>query len=159
MMSRNRRVAFARAAMAALGLASMAAVQAADPTPAERAIEYRQAVFKVVAGNFGPLAQAAQGKVMLQPQSVRQYGERLAAVADFARDAFPPISSEGKTRARPEIWSDRASFDQLVNEFGEKTRALAAVAARADAGSDEFKSAVGAVGNTCKGCHDKFRAR
>ena len=33
------------------------------------------------------------------------------------------------------------------------------VAARADAGSDEFKAAVGAVGNTCKGCHDKFRAK
>ena len=41
----------------------------AGPTPAERAIEYRQAVYKIVAGNFGPLSQAAQGKAEFKPES------------------------------------------------------------------------------------------
>jgi len=151
----------ARAAAVVLGIASayVLAQGAAQPTPAERAIEYRQAVFKVVAGNFGPLAQNAQGKIELPAPAARKYAERLAAVADFTRDAFPEISREGKTRAKPEIWSDRAEFDKLVADLNTQSRALAAVTARADVNPEEFKAAVGAVGNACKSCHDKFREK
>ncbi len=35
----------------------------------------------------------------------------------------------------------------------------AAVTARADARPEEFKAAVGAVGNACKSCHDRFREK
>jgi cytochrome c556 len=151
----------ARATAVALGAASayVLAQGAAQPTPSERAIEYRQAVFKVVAGNFGPLSQNAQGKIELPAPAARKYAERLAAVADFTRDAFPEISREGKTRAKPEIWTDRAEFDKLVADLNTQSRALAAVTARADAKPEEFKAAVGAVGNACKSCHDKFREK
>jgi cytochrome c556 len=132
---------------------------AQSPTPAERAIEYRQAVYKVVAGNFGPLAQNAQGKLELAPGAARKHADRLAAIAEFTRDAFPDISKEGKTKAKPEIWTDRAEFDKLLNDFNNAARALATVTARADARPEDFKTAVGAVGNTCKGCHDKFREK
>ena len=135
------------------------AALAQSPTPAERAIQYRQAVFKVVAGNFGPLAQSAQGKAEVSPEAARKLGERLAAISGFVPDAFPDISKEGETKAKPEIWSDRAEFDKLASEFGTAARALAAVTAKADAKPEDFKAAVGAVGNTCKGCHDKFRAK
>jgi len=160
MKSRRSRAATARVAMVVLGLASAAVFsQGAQPTAAERAIEYRQAVFKVVGGNFGPLAQSAQGKAELPAPVVRKYAERLASIAEFTRDAFPEISRDGKTRAKAEIWSDRIEFDKLVNELNDKSRALAAVTARADAKPEEFKAAVGAVGNACKSCHDKFREK
>jgi cytochrome c556 len=149
-----------RAAGAALVLLCTGGISLAQsPTPAEKAIEYRQAIYKVVAGNFGPLAQNAQGKLELQPGAARQYAERLAAIADFTRDAFPDISKEGKSRAKPSIWSERAEFDQLLNDFNDATRALATVTAKADAKPEDFKAAVGTVGNTCKGCHDKFREK
>ena len=160
MKSRRSRVAFARAATVALGIASaIAFAQGAQPTPAERAIEYRQAVFKVVGGNFGPLAQVAQGKLELPAPATRKYAERLASIAEFTRDAFPDISREGKTRAKAEIWNDRAEFDKLLNELNDKSRALAAVTARTDATPEDFKAAVGAVGNVCKSCHEKFREK
>jgi cytochrome c556 len=161
MKNRKDAAVRARAVAVVLGLASayVLAQGAAQPTPAERAIEYRQAVFKVVAGNFAPLAQNAQGKIELPAAAVRKYAERLAAVADFTRDAFPEISREGKTRAKPEIWSDRVEFDKLVADLNTQSRALAAVTARADAKPEDFKAAVGAVGNACKSCHDKFREK
>jgi len=130
-----------------------AAAQAQTATPAEKAIEYRQAVFKVVAGNFGPLAQSAQGKLEVQPAAARQYAERLAQIAQFAGDAFPDISREGKTRAKPEIWTERAEFDKLLKDLTDATRSLAA------AKPEDFKAAVGAVGNACKACHDRFREK
>ena len=153
------RVNSIRALGATLLLLAVTAVQAQTATPAEKAIEYRQAVFKVVAGNFGPLAQSAQGKVELQPAAARQYAERLSEISQFARDAFPDISREGKTRAKPEIWSERAEFDKLLKDLTDATKSLAGVTANAAAKPEEFKAAVGAVGNACKGCHDRFREK
>jgi cytochrome c556 len=149
-----------RAAGVAVLLAGIAQVSLAQsPTPAERAIDYRKAVFKVIAGNFGPLAQNAQGKLELPAGAANKYAQRLAAVADFPRDAFPDISREGDTKARPEIWTDKAEFEKLLNDLGTTAKALAAVTAKADAKPDDFKAAVGAVGNACKACHDKVRAK
>ena len=153
------RVNSIRALGATLLLLAVTAVQAQTATPAEKAIEYRQAVFKVVAGNFGPLAQSAQGKVELQPAAARQYAERLSEISQFARDAFPDISREGKTRAKPEIWSERAEFDKLLKDLTDATKSLAGVTANAAAKPEEFKAAVGAVGNACRGCHDRFREK
>ena len=150
------------AALAASGaIAALAVAQTppAGPTPAERAIEYRQAVYKVVAGNFGPLAQVAQGKAPFDAAKARRNAERLAAIAAFLPDAYPDISKEGKTRAMPEVWTNRAEFDRRIAEFGEHTRALAVVTARSETATDEFKAAIGAVGNDCKGCHENFRSQ
>ena len=149
-----------RAAGASLALLCVSAVSLAQtPTPAEKAIEYRQAVFKVVAGNFGPLAQSAQGKIELPPGAAPKYADRLASIAQFAGDAFPEISREGKTRAKPEIWSERAEFDKLLKDLTDSTRALANVTANAAAKPEELKAATGAVGNACKACHDRFREK
>jgi len=153
------RVNVVRALGAGMLMTGAAAVLAQTATPAEKAIEYRQAVFKVVARNFGPLAQSAQGKLELQPAAARRYAERLAQISQFAGDAFPDISREGKTRAKPEIWTDRAGFDQLLEDLTDATRSLASVTADATAKPDDFKAAVGAVGNACKGCHDKYREK
>ena len=153
------RVKTVRALGATLLLLAVTAVRAQTATPAEKAIEYRQAVFKVVAGNFGPLAQSAQGKVELQPAAARQYAERLSEISQFARDAFPDISREGKTRAKPEIWSERAEFDKLLKDLTDATKSLAGVTANAAAKPEEFKAAVGSVGNACKSCHDRFREK
>jgi cytochrome c556 len=160
---KNRQPTATHLVLAALSLSAAsgygAAQGAAQPTPAEKAIEYRQSVFKIVAGNFGPLAQKAQGKAELSEADAKKYAARLASIAEFAPDAFPDISKEGKTRAKPEIWSDRAAFDKLLNDLTTNTRSLAAVAAKPGVTPDEFKAAVGAVGNACKACHDKFREK
>ena len=131
----------------------------AGPTPAERAIEYRQAVYKVVAGNFGPLAQVAQGKADFRSEVATKQAARLAQIATFAGDAFPEISKEGKTRALPAVWSNRKEFDQLLQDFAAHTKTLAEVVENSSSAGEELKVAVAAVGNDCKACHDKFRSK
>jgi cytochrome c556 len=131
----------------------------AGPTPAERAIEYRQAVYKVVAGNFGPLSQVAQGKADFKAESASKQATRLSQIATFVGDAYPDISKEGKTRALPAIWSNRKEFDQIVADFATHTKTLAEVVENSSSAGDELKAAVAAVGNDCKTCHDKFRSK
>ena len=131
----------------------------AGPTPAERAIEYRQAVYKVVAGNFGPLSQVAQGKAEFKSESATKQATRLSQIATFVGDAYPDISKEGKTRALPAIWTNRKEFDQIVADFATHTKTLADVVENSSSAGDELKAAVAAVGNDCKACHDKFRSK
>ena len=109
------------------GASKAAGAAPAGPTPAERAIEYRQAVYKVVAGNFGPLSQTAQGKADFKPESASKQAARLSQIATFVGDAYPDISKEGKTRALPAIWSNRKDFDQIVADFTTHTKTLAEV--------------------------------
>jgi len=132
---------------------------APGPTPAERAIEYRQAVFKIVSGNFGPLSQVAQGKAEFKSEAVTRQSARLAQIATFVVDAHPEISREGKTRALPAIWTNRGEFEQIAQDFAAHARTLAEVAENSSSAGEEFKAAVGAVGNDCKSCHDKFRSK
>jgi cytochrome c556 len=136
-----------------------AAAPAAGPTPAERAIEYRQSVFKIVAGNFGPLSQVAQGKADFKAETVAKQATRLSQIATFVGDAVPDISKEGKTRALPAIWTNRKEFDQIAADFAAHTKTLAEVAENSSSAGEEFKAAVAAVGNDCKSCHDKFRSK
>src|SRR4051812_18209715 len=147
------------AAAAGIGLATAQSppaggAAAPGPTPAERAIEYRQAVYKIVAGNFGPLSQAAQGKADFSGEAATRQSARLAQIATFVGDAYPDISKEGKTRALPAVWSNRKEFDQLVQNLVTHTRTLAEVTENSSSAGDEFKAAVAAVGNDCKSCHD-----
>ncbi len=95
-----------RAAGAALVLFGTAQLsQAQSPTPAEKAIQYRQAVFKVIAGNFGPLAQNAQGKLELPPGAARKYSS--AWRRSPSSPATPSRISRAKARPRPSRRSGR----------------------------------------------------
>jgi len=151
-------------ALALTGSASMAQTPApaaapAGPTPADRAIEYRQAVYKIVAGNFGPLSQVAQGKAEFNAENATKQANRLAQIVTFIGDAYPDISKEGKTRALPAIWTNRKDFDQILADLTTHTKTLAEVVENSSSAGDELKAAVAAVGNDCKACHDKFRSK
>ena len=93
--------------------------------------------------------------------------ERVAAGANDLRDHVvgmnvglhePAFSKDGApTKAKPEIWTDRAEFDKLLADLGEKAKALPAAA---KAGTlDALKPAVGEVGKACKACHDKYKEK
>src|SRR5689334_12147625 len=108
-VSKSRAAIGAACAAAVCGIALAQtpppAAAPAGPTPAERAMEYRQSVFKIVAGNFGPQSQIAQGKAEFKAETVQKQALRLSQIATFVSDSFPDVSKEGKTRALPAIWS------------------------------------------------------
>ena len=165
-MSFSKKFRIATASLIFVGAATVVAqtppapgAAPAGPTPAERAIEYRQAVYKIVAGNFGPLSQVAQGKAEFKSENATKQATRLSQIATFVGDAYPDISKEGKTRALPAIWTNRKEFDQIVADFATHTKTLADVVENSSSAGDELKAAVAAVGNDCKACHDKFRSK
>jgi cytochrome c556 len=143
---------FVVAAAAAL-LAAPASAQFAKP---EDAIKYRKSALFVMQQNFGRVAAMAAGKAPFDAKVAAE----SAAVAEFVGKlpwaAFGDGTDKGDTKAKPEIWTDRAKF----NESAEKLQAeLAKLNAAAKTGNlDSIKAAVGAVGGTCKACHDAFKS-
>jgi cytochrome c556 len=129
----------------------------AMPSPAQMAIEYRQALYTVLGTNFGPLGGILQGKAPFKPAEVMKSAERVAFLATMVGEAFPEISKSGHTQAKPEIWTHRADFDKKVSALTTSSAALLDVLKRDNSNSPAFKKAAGAVGQACKSCHDDYK--
>jgi cytochrome c556 len=131
-----------------------------EPTPGERAIKYRRAVYTVIGGNFRPVGGMLQGTVPFNAADALKRAQRVKVMAGFLDEAFPDISKAGDTEAKPEIWTNRVEFDKLVKDFNADTAALVATLEKDNKSDiDAFKSAAKEVAADCKGCHEKFRAK
>ena len=147
------------AALAASGVcASHASHAAGKPTKGEIEVEYRQSLYTVIAGNFGPLGAMAEGKVPFDAADAKVRAQRIAFLAPMLKEAFPPDSNGvAHTAAKPEIWTNAAEFDKALQLLIDKTAALSAAAGSGDA--DKTKAAIQETGKACKGCHDKFKVK
>jgi cytochrome c556 len=149
---------FATLALAAavFTLATPASAQFAKP---EDAIKYRQSAMFVMAQNFGRVAQMAQGRIPFDAKVAAESAATAEFMAKLPWAAYGEGTEKGgiPTRARAEIWTDKAKF----NESAEKLQAeMTKFSAAAKTGNlDNIKATLGAVGGACKTCHDAFQAK
>jgi cytochrome c556 len=145
-------------AYTALSFVLASSVNAADPqkSPGERAVDYRQSIYTVMAGNFGPLNPMSEGKVPFNAVEFTKHAERFAYIAHMLDDAFPANSNGvANTKAKPEIWTNPMEFQRLLQDLWDKSAAVAVAAKTGD--MVKIKAAVQDAGTSCKNCHDKFR--
>jgi cytochrome c556 len=135
-----------------LTIALPAAAQFAKP---EDAVKYRKNALFVMQQNYGRVAAMASGRVPFDPKVAAE----SAAVADFVGKlpwaAFGEGTDKGDTKAKPEIWMDKAKFDDYAQKMQTEMGKLNAAAKTGNL--DSIKAAVTAVGGSCKTCHDAFR--
>jgi len=124
---------------------------------AEDAVKYRKSVMFVMAQNFGRVAAMANGKMAFDAKVAAD----SAAVAEYMSKlpwpGFVPGTDKGETKAKPEIWTEKAKFDDYASKMQTEMAKLAAVAKTGNV--DNIKAAVNATGGACKSCHDDFRAK
>jgi cytochrome c556 len=156
-MTISLRMKQAPALAAVLALVAAGAAQAQGSKEAEAAIKYRQSVYTVIYNNFGPLGAMASGKAPFDAAVFKRNAQRVAFMSSIAPDTFPEVSKTGNTKAKPEIWANKAEFDKLMKDFQDKSGALAS-AAQSATSVDGVKAAFGAAAGACKACHDKFKA-
>jgi len=145
------------AVMAAGLLLTCALPASAQFAKAEDAVKYRKSALFVMQQNFGRVAGMAAGKIPFDAKVAAD----SAATADFMAKlpwaGFGPGTDKGETKAKPEIWANKAKFDDYAGKMQTEMSKLA-VAARGG-NLDAIKAAVGDTGSTCKACHDEFRAK
>lgn len=139
-------------------LAATVTASAAPQSPAERAIHYRHSVYHVIEWNVALMGGAIDGKIPYDKDAFALQAARVALLAPMLPEGFPEGSYvAGKTDAKPEIWSHRAEFDELMKKLAAKSAALADVAKVGDLA--KAKPAFGELTQVCKSCHDKFKKK
>lgn len=118
---------------------------------------YRQSYFALLAANFGPMVAAVKGEIPWDQVKMENWANDLAALStlDIMR-GFVDGSDKGTTRAKPEIWQDKADFTSKMETLHKELASLQQVTAGGD------KAAIGeqvaAAGKACKSCHDDYKA-
>lgn len=137
-----------------LGGTGLASAQPA-PKP-EELIAARQAGMAMVGG----LAEQMKAAVAAG-SDVKVFEEPAAAMAKWGTayiHLFPDGTQSGlNTKAKPEIWSDRAGFEKAAATFVAASIKLAEAAKSGD--KAVFAAAFQAEGQACGGCHRPYKNR
>lgn len=143
--------------LSALAIAGSAAAQIKP----DDAIKFRQSGYAFMAWNMAKL----KGMLVDNPGSFNKdqavaAANAIQAIANSGMGAlYVPGSDKGKgwkeTRVKHELFTDRDGVAKVAVAFNKEANELAKVAAGGDAAA--LKVQFGKVGETCKGCHDKFR--
>ncbi len=145
-------------ALVVSGLALSFAVPAsAQFAKAEDAIKYRKSALFVMAQNFGRVAAMAQGKAPFDAKLAAESASTAEFMSKLPWAGFAPGTDKGETRAKPEIWSERARFDDLASKMQSEMGKLALAAKSGN--FETVKTAVNATAGACKACHDDYRGK
>jgi cytochrome c556 len=138
---------------ALIGMVGVAYAQFAKPG---EAIRYRQAVMTLMGAHFGRIAAVVQGKAPYTKPDVIHNAELIATLAKLPWDAFlTPGSAHGKTHMRPDVLREKAAFKAQAAKAELEADKL--VQASRTGSLDALKSQFGAMAQSCKACHEKFR--
>ncbi|HLO93627.1 MAG TPA: cytochrome c [Burkholderiaceae bacterium] len=145
------------ALLCAAGALGSAQAQSAFKRPAD-AVEYRQAGFELMATHFKRLNDMAQGKVPYDARAVEDNMAVIAVVSKLPFTAFVPGSDQVKgSEALPEVWSQPAKFQEAADKMQAEVGKLQAAVKSGK--QEDVKIAAGAVGQSCKACHDGFKQK
>jgi len=148
-----------RLVVSAVLLAAVAAAAQAQgqPSKAEQALKYRKAVYQAIAWNFGPMSAMAQGKVPYEAKEFEMRAQRVAALTPMLSESYSPdTQSVTGSKAKAELWSNRADFDAKMKSLVDRSATLASVSKGGD--FEKSKAAFLDTANACKSCHDKYKA-
>ncbi|MFO1408570.1 MAG: cytochrome c [Steroidobacteraceae bacterium] len=146
--------------LVAVALALVAAVPVradAPPSRADQLVTYRKALYQAVAWNVRPMGGMASGKVPFDAKEFAQRATNVAELTPMLAESFQPDSRQASsTKLKSDAWANKADFDSKLKALVDSSAALAATAKGTDA--EATKKAFFALTDTCKSCHDKYKA-
>lgn len=145
----------APAAASAASAAASAPAQTGALSPKE-AVEQREKLMKAFKKDMGVMGKMVKGEQPFDAAAFQQAADSLSGNADKPWVHYTADSAKEKSEAKAEVWSKADEFKKEVDTF---TTAAAALKTAAAAGKlDDVKKPFGDVGQSCKSCHDSFRA-
>jgi cytochrome c556 len=141
-------------AIALAGAVIAAALPAIAADETNGVIVHRQGIYKTTSGHMHGL----KSIVILKngpKENLSYHAEGILAAYKHLGNAFPTGSETGITKAKPNIWTERAKFDAAGKKSFEAATAM--VEAAKSGKADQAEAAFKALGGTCKACHDDFK--
>jgi cytochrome c556 len=152
-----RKTLSAVAILATLFTCSAIAKEASSEKHAKTSTEFRQALLQLVRSNMGPLGGMAKGQIPYDADAMQKYGLRIQQLGTMLPDYFETDTRKFsvKTDAAEDIWENMNDFNSKAQDMVDAATSLQSVAAEGD--EAKFRAAIGAIGSTCKACHDKYK--
>ena len=122
------------------------------------AIKYRQAIFKLVKSNVGALGAMNKGAIPFNADTLQTNAIRLEQLSLMLEDYFATDTSafDVDTETLDKVWKDKVDFKEKIDALTAAAVNLKNVAKVEN--ESKYKSAIGAVLKTCKGCHSDYKA-
>jgi cytochrome c556 len=136
----------------AFAFSGSASAQFAKP---EDAIKYRKNALFVMSQHFGRVGAMANGRVPFDAKVIAENAAIAEYMGQLPWAGFGAGTDKGETRAKAEIWTEQAKFKEASEKMMAEMSKLSAAAKTGNI--DSIKTAVGAVGGSCKACHDAYR--
>jgi cytochrome c556 len=140
--------------VAAIAYTAPASAQFQKP---EDAVKYRQSALTVMGTHFGRIGAMVNGRTLFDAKSAQDSAHIVATMSSLPWPAFTPDTEALKSRAKPEIWKESAKFKEASEKMMSEAAKLEIAAKSGNL--DTIKAAFGAVGGSCKACHDSFQAK
>lgn len=139
---------------ALIATAGYAASHAASSGKA--AVSARHAQMQMVAYNIGMLGAVAKGEVEFDAEMVNSAATNLKMLsamdtASLWLDGTAQGEVDG-SRAKADVWSDRAGFIGKFKQMEDAADGLIGVASLED-----MRAGMGPLGGSCKACHETYR--
>jgi cytochrome c556 len=148
------------AACAMAGVSTVLAQGGGPPSPekvAETATLTRQGLLKVVAWSFGPVG-AMLKNAPFDAAVAQKSAARIKVLATMLPDAFDidtHTTGKGPTKAKENIWTNKADFASKAEDLSKAAAALEEAAKTGD--KDATIKAARGVGGACGACHKAYR--
>ena len=132
--------------------------RAGGPVKPADVVHYRQSVMDLIGWNFGPLAAMTKGKTAWDAKQFAMRAERIRSLSTQAIDGFSngPANGDVETDAKPDIWTNPEDFHAKLDDFVNEAKALDEAARGGD--EAKMKEQFHKTAETCKACHDKYKA-
>jgi len=143
-----------KAALAAAGV-TLSLAFASVATAAGNPVADRQAAMKLIAQSMKEISGFSSGQKPFDAAQVKKIMEQVTTSSAQLHKLFPASSAtDPKSASDPKVWASKADFDKRLTDMG----SLAAAAGKATS-PETLKPAVGALGASCKSCHDIYRMK
>ncbi len=149
-----------RICMICVGISLTLPVLAAKD-PLKKAIKVRQGEMQLRSYSAGPMFDMAKGKIDYDAEKAQTLANNLVQLLEVDISDAWPKGSDNKaypdlTTSLPVIWETYPEYLEYRKKYATAVRDLAAVAGQ---GRDALRGKVGALGKSCKGCHDEYREK
>lgn len=118
-------------------------------------LDYRQRLMKGQGASMGSIGDYLKNRLDYGSEHIATHASNIAGYAKLIPDAFEKEITQGKTDAKPEVWSNWDDFVSKANALESAANELASAASGGNL--QAMMPKVQALGDACGSCHDVYR--
>ena len=119
----------------------------------------RQAIFKQMLKVSEDLGGMLRGRIAFKAQAFVDGAAELDQLTRTPWQHFPQVREDGdESRAKDDVWQRQARFQELAQAMEASTAALVAATAVQPLTPEALAAPMQRVEDSCKACHEEFRA-